>query len=447
MKPPAQNSSVSLLGAISIGIGGMVGGGIFAVLGLAVELAGGATPASFLVAGIVALLTSYSYAKLSVAYPSRGGTVVFIDRAFGVDFFTGTSNNLLWVGYIVTLALYAVAFGNYAQTFLPDSLQSAGIRHLLISAGIVLPMLLNFLSSSLISRAESTIVGIKIAILLLVVIAGFANVDPARLAPETWTSFSQMVGGGMIIFVAYEGFELIANTAPDVRDYRRTLPRAYYASVGFVIVLYVLVAIVTVGSIAPDQIAAAKDFALAQAAKPSLGMVGFTLVATAAVLATLSAINATLYGAARLSYVIATEGELPGFLKERIWNQPLVGLFVTTVLALLLANLVDLSSISTMGSAGFLVIFAIVNAANFKQAHAVGSSRLIAGLGTLACAFALGALVWHTLQTDAAQLWVLIVMVGIAAAIEGAYLCFWKAPQANGRVTSSPSAKIDAAAR
>lgn len=391
-----KKETVSLLGAISIGIGGMVGGGIFAVLGLAVEIAGGATPVAFLIAGIVALLTSYSYAKLSVAYPSKGGTVIFIDKAFGIDFFTGSANNLLWVGYIVTLALYAVAFGNYAATFLPETMQGVAIKHILISGGIILPTLLNLMSSSLISKTETYVVAIKIVILVLVVLAGFGSIDATRLEPSTWKPVLQIVGGGMIIFVAYEGFELIANTAPNVRNYKVTLPRAYYVSVIFVIILYIFVAVVTVGSIAPDQIASAQDFALAQAAKPSLGQFGFTLVAIAAVLATLSAINATLYGAARLSYVIATEGELPDFLEDRIWNQPLVGLLVTTGLALLLSNLVDLSSISTMGSAGFLVIFAIVNAANFKEAQEVKSSKLISGLGVLSCIFALGTLVWHT---------------------------------------------------
>lgn len=429
-----RKKNVSLLGAISIGIGGMVGGGIFAVLGLAVELSGGATPVAFLIAGIVALLTSYSYAKLSVAYPSKGGTVIFIDKAFGIDFFTGSANNLLWVGYIVTLALYAVAFGNYAATFLPEAMQGVAIKHVLISGGIILPTLLNLLSSSLISKTETYVVAIKIAILVIVVLAGFGSIDATRLEPNTWKPMFQVVGGGMIIFVAYEGFELIANTAPNVRNYKVTLPRAYYVSVIFVIILYIFVAFVTVGSIAPDQIASAQDFALAQAAKPSLGQFGFTLVAIAAVLATLSAINATLYGAARLSYVIATEGELPDFLEDKIWNQPLVGLLVTIGFALLLSNLVDLSSISTMGSAGFLVIFAIVNAANFKKAREVKSSKLIAGLGVLSCVFALGTLVWHTFQTSPSQLWILVVMVGIASAMEGAYIWLWRKPQKDRRI-------------
>ena len=435
MEKSDENKSVSLLGAIAIGIGGMVGGGIFAVLGLAVELAGGATPIAFLIAGFVALLTSYSYAKLSVAYPSKGGTVIFIDKAFGIDFFTGSTNNLLWVGYIVTLALYAIAFGNYAATFLPNSLQSPLTKHLLISAGIIIPTLLNLLSSAFISKTETYIVGIKVAILLLVIIAGLGNIDTARLEPSTWKPMVGVIGGGMIIFVAYEGFELIANTATNIRNYTLNLPRAYYISVILVIVLYVFVAIVTVGSIAPDKIALAKDFALAQAAKPSLGNFGFTLVSIAAVLATLSAINATLYGASRLSYVIATEGELPSFLEDKLWNQPLIGLIITTCAALLLSNLVNLSNVSTMGSAGFLVIFAIVNAANFKKANEINSSKTIAGLGVLACTFALGALTWHTIQTGASQLWVLVAMIALASSMEGLYIWRWRKPQKGARIT------------
>ena len=435
-----KKGSVSLLGAISIGIGGMVGGGIFAVLGLAVELSGGATPLAFLIAGVVALLTSYSYAKLSVAYPSKGGTVIFVDKAFGIDFFTGSTNNLLWIGYVVTLALYAVAFGNYAATFLPETMQGVFMKHFLISGGIILPTLLNLLSSSLISRTETYVVAIKITILVIVVLAGFGSIDTTRLALNTWKPLFQVVGGGMIIFVAYEGFELIANTAPNVRNYKVTLPRAFYMSVIIVIILYIFVAIVTVGSIAPKQIALAQDFALAQAARPSLGQFGFTLVAIAAILATLSAINATLYGAARLSYVIATEGELPDFLEDRIWNQPIVGLFITAGLALLLSNLTDLSSISTMGSAGFLVIFAIVNAANFLKAREVNSSKMIAGLGVLSCIFALGTLVWHTFQTSPSQLWVLVVMAGLASAMEVTYIWLWRKPEKTGRI-SVPSPK------
>lgn len=418
-----KTREIDFWGAVAIGVGGMVGGGIFAVLGLAATLAGGATPIAFLVAGVVALLTAYSYAKLTNAYPSDGGTIVFIDRAFGVDLCTGGVNNLLWLSYIVTLSLYAVAFANYTATFFPD-VEGAFFHHALVSAGILLPTALNLASPTLVSKTETAVVLVKIAILLVVIAFGAGGIDSSRLAPSEWEAPLAIVGGGMLIFVAYEGFELIANTAPNVENREKVLPRAYYTTVGFVIALYATIAAVTVGTLSPKALQSASDFALAEATLPTLGQLGFTLVAVSAVLATFSAINATLYGSARLASSIAAEGEAPKFLEKRVWNQPVPGLALTAGLALVLANLADLSAISSMGSAGFLVIFAFVNAANFVRSKEAKSSRLVAGLGVLACVGALAALIGHTARSDPSQLWVLAGLVGLGFVIEGLYLAF-----------------------
>jgi amino acid transporter len=398
---------------VAIGIGGMVGGGIFAVLGLAVELAEGGTPISFAIAGLVALVTAYSYIKLSVAFPSQGGTVTFLDRAFGSGLLTGSLNILLWLSYIVMLSLYAFAFGSYGATFLPGTWQTAG-KHVLISLSILGITGLNMLNAKIIGEAENWIVGLKLAILLLFVGIGLPGISADQLTPGTWSPLIHLVAGGMIIFVAYEGFELIANTAQDVKQPRINLPRAYYSAVAFVIVLYVLVAIVTVGSLPVDKIIAAKDYALAEAAKPFLGSAGFTLIAIAALLSTASAINATLYGAARLSYIIAKDGELPAVLEKKIWNEPLTGLVITAATTLLVANFFNLSSISTMGSAGFLLIFAVVNTANLRLAKDTASQQWIPSLGIVACIGALVALLWQTAMTSPQQLWILGIMAGLA---------------------------------
>ncbi len=418
-----EEGQIGFLGAMAIGVGGMVGGGIFAVLGLAAVLAGGATPVAFVVAGCVALLTAYSYAKLSVAYPNNGGTIIFIDKAFNIGWFTGTSNMLLWLGYIVTLSLYAVAFGNYAATFLPQHLQTSAMSHVLITAGIVLPTALNLLSAVIVSKTETYIVALKVVILVLIVALGFSAIEPQRIKPSGWPSVLSIVSAGMIIFVAYEGFELIANTAASVKDYRRTLPRAYYFTVLFVILLYVLIALIVVGSLTPDKIAAAQDFALAEAARPTLGQFGFTLVGITAVLATLSALNSTLYGAARLSYSIAVEGELPKNFERKVWNQP-VGLLITSGAALTLSNLADLSSISMMASASFLIIFALVNLANLVKWKEAKSNRLLAVCGVLFCAAALLALMSYVLRNSPSQLWVLAGLIGLSGILEGVYILF-----------------------
>jgi len=404
---------VGLWGAVAIGIGGMVGGGIFAVLGVAAMDARGGTALALFVAGCIALLTAASYASLSVRYQSRGGSIVFIDRAFRVGVLTGALNNLLWFGYLVTLALYATAFANYAATFLGSGPPPSWLFHLLVSLAILLPTGLNLLAAGIVARTETAIVGLKLAMLLVVVLAGLTTVDPNRLAPATWPTLPAIVAAGMLVFVAYEGFELIANAAEDVRRPARNLPAALFISVGAVIAIYVAVAIVTVGSLDPREIAAAADFALAQAAVPSLGQAGFVLVAAAAVLATLSAINATLYGAARLSYAIATEGELPPALERKIWNEP-VGLLVTAGVALALANLLDLTAISAVASAVFLAVFAAVNVAAARVDR--GVRRAVASVGAVSCLGALVVLVVDTASRAPVSL-VILVVAGVVAIV------------------------------
>lgn len=289
----AGNGKMGLWAVVSLGVGGMVGGGIFAVLGLAVQLAHGGTPVAFALAGMVALLTAYSYAKLSVAYPSRGGTVVFLDRTFGTGMFTGSLNVLLWLSYVVMLSLYAFAFGSYGATFLPQAWQGIG-KHGLISFAVIEIAGMNLLNAELIGKAEIWIVAIKLAILLLFVGVGVFGINTSQIAPGSWSPPLQMAEGGMIIFLAYEGFELIA-------------------------------------------------------------------------------------------------------------------------------NVFDLTSIATMGSAGFLLIFAAVNSANARHAPHTHSRGWISAAGALACLLAFGALVWQTAMTEPAKLWVLAAMLALAVLIEGAF--------------------------
>jgi len=417
----AETGKIGFREVTAIGIGGMVGGGIFAVLGLSVDLTHGAAPLAFALAGVVALVTSYSYARLSVRFPSQGGTVAFLDRAFGPGLSTGSANILLWLSYIVMLSLYAYAFGSYGTSLFPASSSQTFWKHVLISGSVIGITGLNLLSARLIGAAEDWIVLIKLAILILFIATGLWGIDGDRLAPSAWPAPLHVVAGGMIIFLAYEGFELIANSAQDVRTPATTLPRAYYSAVGFVIVLYILIAVVTVGTLPVTEIVAAKDYALAEAARPFLGQTGFLLIAIAAMLSTASAINATLYGTARLSYVIAKDGELPSVLERKVWNEPIEGLLITTGLTLLIANSVDLSSMSTMGSAGFLLIFAAVNGANVKLAGETRSRRWISLVGVGLCLGALASLLWQTAVRSLHQLWIPFGMIAVSFLVEATF--------------------------
>ena len=390
--------NIGVFGAISIGVGGMVGGGIFAVLGEAVSLAHSATTYAFLVAGIVALLTSYSYAKLSVAYQSRGGTVSFIDNAFGHNLLSGSANLMLWLSYLVTISLYAVAFSSYGVTFFED--QTALLKHTLISLAILLPAIINLISASFVSKSETIIVLIKVVLLIIIILSGASYVDTTRLVvPATFEPLSVVVAG-MIIFVAYEGFELIANAAEEIKSPERNLPYAFYGSVVFVILLYVLIAIISVGTVPEKELLAAKDYALAIAAKPALGQLGFTIVSIAALLATFSAINATIYGNARLGYIVAIEGELPKVLTRERGEIPFMGIITTLLFSLILANSINLDSIAIIGSASFLLIFFIVNLSAFKLRKEIQANSFILLLSSTLTLSALVTLLYHTYSSN-----------------------------------------------
>jgi amino acid transporter len=415
-----NKNTIGYWSVVAIGIGGMVGGGIFAVLGLAVELAKGGTPVAFAIAGVVAIFTSYSYAKLSARFPSQGGTVGFLNRAYGTGIFSGGLNVLLWLSYVIMLSLYAYAFGSYGASFFPAASQLLW-KHILISAAIILFTGLNIIGAKAVARSENYIVAFKIIILLVFLVVGFFSIKLPQLQPDTWTGTLELIAGGMIIFVAYEGFELIANTAGNVKNPKKVLPLAYYSAVGFVIILYVLIAAVTVGNLPISDIVSAQDYALAAAARPFLGSIGFTMIAVAALLSTGSAINATLYGSARISYVIAKDGELPAQLEQKIWKKPIEGLLITSVLTLLVANLFDLSSISTMGSSGFLLIFAIVNIANIRLAEHTHSKKWLSICGAVLCLGAFVMLVIQRAMKAPEELIVLAGMLIVAFAIEVVY--------------------------
>ncbi|NPA65837.1 MAG: amino acid permease [Epsilonproteobacteria bacterium] len=390
--------SIGLFGAVSIGIGGMVGGGIFAVLGEAVSLSHGATAVSFFLAGLVALLSAYAYAKLSVRFQSEGGTVVFVDKAFGDNILSGAINLMLWLSYLITISLYATAFADYGQTFFPNS--SPLLKHTLISLAIIVPAIINFISASFVSKSETLIVFIKVSLLLLIIIVGAKYVDPSRMSPHNWGTPLSIVTAGMIIFVAYEGFELIANAAEDIKDPQKNLPRAFYISVITVILLYIAISIITVGNVPEDQLLQAKDYALALAAKPSLGDIGFKIVAFAALLSTFSAINATIYGNARLGYIIAKEGQLPKQLAVEKNDVPFMGVLYTTILSLFLANTIDLSEIAIIGSAGFLLIFLIVNISAYKLKEQIKANKHILIFAILFSFLALFTLLFHTYTSN-----------------------------------------------
>jgi amino acid transporter len=405
-----KGKPIGLVAAISIGVGGMIGAGIFSIFGVGAEIAGNAVYLSFIIAGIIALFCAYSYAKLGSIFPSAGGPVEFLVRGFGSGITSGGFNILLWIAYIFALALYARAFASYAVTFFPN-LNTSVLLYIFMNVVILGFVLVEIIGAKAVGRSEIFIVGVKLAILVLFIIAGSIFIKPALLTVTDWPSSSNILFAAGILFLGYPGFGLITNATEDVTEPKKMLPKAIYLSIIIVIAIYALIAFTVLGNLGVDKIIEAKDYALAAAAKPFLGNIGFGIMAVAALFSTASAINATLYGGANVSYVLAKNGQLPAQFNRRTWHGSTEGLFITAALVLIFANFFQLGGIAMLGSAAFLIIYGAVNVAHLKLRKETGGNKYIILVSTLLVLLTFILLVYYLSQHSMTTLITLIIVV------------------------------------
>jgi amino acid transporter len=415
-----KRGQIGLLAAMSIGIGGMVGAGIFSILGVVAQTSGSALWFSFVIGGVVALLSTYSYAKLGARYPSAGGAVEFLVQGFGDGVLSGGINIYMWIGYIIALALYAHGFAGYFATFFPQ--YASPLFGKCAATGIVILFtLVNFIGAGLVGRSESVIVATKVVILLVFSLTGLFFLHPAYLSTATWPQFSGIIFGAGVLFIGYEGFGLITNAAEDMDDPKKLLPRALYLSVVSVVAIYILVSVAVIGNLHVDEIVAAKDYALAQAAKPFLGTLGFRLIALGAVFSTASAINATLFGSANVSYMLAKDGQLPAVFSRHIWQGGTGGLVITAVLVLVFTVFFDLSGVAMMGSGAFLFIYGLVGVAHLRIVAETGANRTLVWASVLTCFVMAAILSYYIYQNSRPAFITMFALMPFCFALEWAY--------------------------
>ncbi len=383
---------------IAMGVGGMVGGGIFSVLGLAIAEAGHAAPLAFLVGGAVALLTGFSYVRLGLLFHSSGGSFTFLEHAFRHPNIAAIGGWLLLVGYVGTMALYAYTFGVYGSAMLGGG--TPAVHHLLASLVLLTFLGVNLYGIAASGESELLIVIVKVIVLLLFAVIGLFYVKADHLLPLFDHGYGGVILGAALIFVAYEGFELVPNAIGDMEAPERDLAPGIVGSILITIAIYLLVSFVAVGNLLPEEIQRYKEYALAVAAKPFLGQAGFLLIGIAALFSTASAINATLFGTARLGMVMARERALPNVfgVMARHGRVPWASLVLITAMTLLFVNLADLSIISSFASSTFLLIFAVVNWSAWRLRRRSGERGIVALAGllfSLASWLALMGYLWH----------------------------------------------------
>ena len=376
--------SIGFWSAVSMGIGAMVGAGIFALLGEAGAIAGSAVYISFILGGIIALFSGYSLGKLGARYPSSGGIIEYLAQSYGVGTFTGTMGIMMYFAAVVSLSLIAKAFGNYAVTFFTTD--HVGVLRLFFTISIVIAfVVINLRGSKDVAFWERLTVAFKFSVLSILSVVGLIYLNPALLDPALYPPEKNIFFSLAITFFAFEGFRVITNTAEDMETPEKTLPRAMITAILLVMLLYVAVSFAVFGNLPADKVIAAKDFALAQAAMPIFGHWGFVVVAIAALVSTASSINANLYAVTNISYQMAKDGELPSEFGKPIANSR-EGLVISGLLVIILSVLFDLSEIAAVGSISILFIHFITHVGHLKLISQTGASKflvLLAAITTL----------------------------------------------------------------
>src|SRR6056297_2674124 len=377
----APEAELGLLDATMIGMGAMIGAGIFVLTGLAAKTAGPAAILVFALNGVVTTFTGLSYAELASAIPRSGGGYAFVNEVFGdlVSFLMGW---MLWFAYMIAGALYALGFAPnflellhiYFQGGVPAPEHAATVIITGLALGAVaLLVLLNAVSTAASGSVETIFTLIKVAILVVFVAFGFtaarfsgAEFQPMFPAGHTPIDLLPAMG---LTFIAFEGYDLITTVTEEVKNPRKNIPRAIFISLAATVVVYFAVVIVAIGTLGAEELGAAGETGIAEAAKsfmPSIPVLGGgeALIIFGAVFSTLTALNAVVIASSRVAFSMGREGQLlPRFGQiHHRFGTPFVAI-LTSAIVMLGSVALPTQSAGNMSSLFFLLSFVVVNVA------------------------------------------------------------------------------------
>lgn len=411
---PAKTQNVSTIGAAAIGLGGMMGAGLYTLLGLASTIAGVWVPLAFIVGGAVAAFSVYSYAKLGTKYPSRGGAGEFLIRTFGDTRLAGSLNVFQFLGWVIAMALYAVGFGGYAVDVLPWHMPDWAGKAFGIGL-VLLTILINFIGSRFVSRSELFVVAIELVILVAFVGFGLFKADYSSFAHEVtsgggshWMGIFFAAG---LLYVTYEGFGVVTNSAGAMKNPAKQLPRAMYSALIIVILVYVVVSAVVVLTMSLADMKEFSGHVLAEAGKAVMGRTGFVLLGGSAMLATASAVNATLFGDANLSFMMGSKNELPKSMSKYLWRRGTLGILVGAALTILFVLFFPLSDVGQMASLAFLLIYAAVSMGHLRVRKQTGAKAWLLWTAIILNMALFVLLIGYTISTKQTGTWVTLLCV------------------------------------
>lgn len=379
-----ENKSLGFKELVAIAIGGMVGGGIFTILGISVSIVGFLAPFAIALGGVIALFAAYSYVKLGVYYKDEGATYAFYKRTYPDSHMAASFIGWYTIfGYISTLALYAYTFSSYGISGF-EFADNDIIRKAVAIVIIWLFALINLWSVRGMGKLEDLMVYTKLVILFIISIAlmYYGKTDFHTFTQTFAKDFEQSSTMNILIvasvtFVAYEGFQLVINAVNEMENPEKNIPKAIYTSMILVALIYFIIALGTVMAIPVEDLVKNKEYALASGAANIMGHWGSNLVIIGAVLATSSAISGTMFGASRQMARIADDGYLPNILSKRKDHIPTYAIIAMAATATLLILEGDLRLILEFGSITFLLVSLLMAIANFKIRKLTNSSTFL----------------------------------------------------------------------
>ena len=411
-------SKITLAGAVSMGTGVMIGAGVFALMGQIAGTAGPWFPLAFVAAAGVAAITSYSYVKLSNTYPSAGGIGRFLTEAYGVGPVAATFTMAMWASMILNESLVARTFGTYFTKLIGVGTDTV----LVVALGVALligSFAINAAGSGVVNTVENVMAVVKIGGLVVFAgaclwVADFPSTDSgAGAGSVTVDSLIAAVGIGLL---AYKGFTTITNTGGEIEDPNRNVGRAIVIAIAIVTVVYIAVALAVRGNLGLSEIADARDYALARAAEPVFGSVGFRLVAALAVIATVTSVMASMYSTSRMLGMMSDMNEVPEVTFGRRIPYATPPLVVTTLVAIALTVAFDLARIAALGAFAYLALDMVIHYGHLRHLrHETGARP-----GLLVAAIAVDAVVFtgffvYRIRTD----WVVIASFAVFALVVG----------------------------
>ena len=382
-----RNKNLGLAELIAIALGGMVGGGIFTILGISVSMIGNLTPIAIIIGGLIASLAAYSYVKLGLYYRDEGATYSFFKKTYPNSHYSASVIGWFIIfGYISTLALYAYTFSSYAISS-TDFADNIWIRKGIAIGVIGLFTLINIWSVNGMGKIEDLMVYTKLIVLTIISIVlmqhGTTNfgtfINNMALDAENSSVFSILIVASLT-FVAFEGFQLVIHAMDEMKNPKKNIPRAIYSAIFLAILIYVIISLGALFAIPTKEIIDNKEYALAAGAGNILGSIGTNLVILGAILATSSAISGTIFGASRLMSVIAKDGYFPKWLSIRKENSPQHSIITLALMASALVLIGGLELILEFGSITFLLVSLLMAVANYKIRDKTESSKFITAL-------------------------------------------------------------------